>query len=125
MGDLSKNFSKSEFLCPCGKCDGGTMSPAFIAKLQSLREKSGVGMTVISGFRCPAHNKKEGGATASLHLEGRACDVLCASDRDRLALVRYAIDVGLRGIGINNGSIHFDDRETGAIWTYYTKKHAA
>ena len=37
MGDLSKNFSKLEIMCPCS-CGADKISPVLIKKLQKVRD---------------------------------------------------------------------------------------
>ena len=67
MGDLSKNFNRKEFECPCG-CGVNRVSPGLITKLQELREKLGKPIEVTSGVRCEAENKRIGGYSNSPHL---------------------------------------------------------
>ena len=43
--------------------------------LDPLREKYGKPIRVNSGYRCPNHNQKIGGATGSQHLKGEAADI--------------------------------------------------
>lgn len=80
----SKNFSLTEFRCPC--CGQANMSPLVIGTLQTIRDKAnerfgdGVGkkelqIIVNSGYRCPAHNAKIGGAPGSQHTRGMAADI--------------------------------------------------
>ena len=66
MGDLSKNFSRSEFKCPT--CDADNISPALVADLQRLRDAIGSPLSITSGVRCKAHNKAVGGVEGSAHV---------------------------------------------------------
>lgn len=95
MGDLSKNFSRSEFACPhCGEVE---IDPLLVATLQRIRDKSGP-VVVTSGYRCPVHNEAVGGVierpgmpgSGSQHLYGRAADIYVPgmSQAALLALVR-------------------------------------
>ena len=43
--------------------------------LDPLREKYGKPIRVNSGYRCPNHNLKVGGAKGSQHLKGEAADI--------------------------------------------------
>lgn len=73
----SEHFARRELNCKCG-----CRTPAHIAKnlaelatyLEQLRVLLGVPMTVHSGYRCPKHNAAVGGAKASIHMTGHACD---------------------------------------------------
>ena len=74
MGDLTRNFSRSEFTCRCG-CGYDDISPALVALLQDIRDYFDAPVTVTSGCRCREHNEASGGATRSQHLYGTAADI--------------------------------------------------
>ena len=44
--------------------------------MDPAREKLGMPIICNSGFRCPIHNAKVGGATGSQHMKGEAMDVV-------------------------------------------------
>jgi len=90
MGDLSKNFSRSEFACPhCGEVE---IDPLLVATLQRIRDKAGP-VVVTSGYRCPVHNEAVGGVNNSQHIYGRAADIYVPgmSQAALLALVREMV----------------------------------
>jgi len=63
MGDLSKNFSKLEIMCPCS-CGADKISPVLIEKLQKVRNIIGVdektGKSMVSDFLAEIdHRPKE------------------------------------------------------------------
>ena len=122
MQMLTEHFSAAEFLCPCGQCDGGRMSPTFMAKLEKFRQIYGKPVKVVEGggFRCVAWEKKHKRVGHGMHPQGRACDFEVPSDADRYQALRIAFSI-FGGIGVNNGSIHVDDRDAAAArcWTYY------
>jgi uncharacterized protein YcbK (DUF882 family) len=107
MGDLSLNFSRSEFVCShCGRRVGPVV--ALVDVLQRLRTEIGAPLVIVSGYRCVEHNRKVGGTRTSEHLRGRAADF-------RRGLVRpeQARAAGARGIGTRAGwVIHVDMRTT-------------
>jgi uncharacterized protein YcbK (DUF882 family) len=72
---LSKNFSRAEFKCKCGKCDYDTVDAELIVTLQSLRDYFKLPVKITSGNRCPAHNSDVGGSKGSYHIRGRAADI--------------------------------------------------
>lgn len=74
-GTKYPSFKKSEFKCPCGKCNGygKGIASSLVKTLQDLRNKHGKSITITSGYRCPAHNKKVG-TTNSKHTQGLAVD---------------------------------------------------
>lgn len=87
MGDLSRNFSRSEFACPhCGEVE---IDPLLVATLQRIRDRAGP-VVVTSGYRCQAHNEAVGGVRNSQHIYGRAADIYVPgmSQAALLAMVR-------------------------------------
>lgn len=81
MGDLTKNISRHEVKCKCGRCDYRTIDfelaniiqgacDHFAAKFKTDR----VVLGITSAHRCPIHNAKVGGAPDSMHLKGNAVD---------------------------------------------------
>ena len=91
MGDLTKNFSRDEFLCPC--CGEGNPNPLLVQTLQKLRELAQVVVNVNSGYRCEAHNAAVGGAKNSKHMENLAADVEVEGwDQDRtMAAIEHLV----------------------------------
>ena len=73
MGDLTKNFSRKEYDCPC--CGLNKVSPVLAEYVQIVRNGVGVQVTIISGTRCAEHNAHVGGVPDSAHLEGLAADI--------------------------------------------------
>ena len=122
MGDLSKNFSRSEFACKGTNCCGHSapVHPELISALQALRDQLNLPLSITSGFRCNRHNESVGGAARSFHTLGMAADVACpdgltAEDLARAAETIPAFQQG--GIGIYPSWVHLDVRTTGkARW---------
>lgn len=73
MGDLSKNFSRSEFACRDG-CGRDTVDIELIKVLEEVRARFARPISISSGYRCHIHNANSGGSTGSQHLWGRAAD---------------------------------------------------
>lgn len=80
MGDLTKNISRHEVTCKCGKCSYQSIDYQTLMMVQGacdyFSDKLGKQVTLIisSGQRCPVHNENEGGAKNSYHLQGGAID---------------------------------------------------
>lgn len=74
-GTKYPNFKKSEFKCPCGRCNGygDGIASSLLVTLQALRDKYGK-LQITSGYRCKQHNKEVGGSTNSKHTKGQAAD---------------------------------------------------
>jgi len=117
MGDLSLNFSKNEFACPC--CGKNDISPTLVAKLQILRNRVGEPINVTSGVRCKAYNKKIDGVNNSPHIPysvimngisrciGRAADIQVAGIPPYI-LANIAENIGNMRIGIYPNHLHLD-----------------
>ena len=122
MGDLSKNFSRSEFACKGTNCCGHSapVQPELVSALQALRDQLNLPLSITSGFRCNRHNESVGGATQSFHTLGMAADVTCpdgvtAEDLAQAAETIPSFQQG--GIGIYPSWVHLDVRTTGkARW---------
>jgi len=95
MGDLSANFSRSEFDCP--HCGVLVIDPDLVLVLQRMRTRVGRPLRVVSGFRCKVQNRRVGGIETSQHLRGRAADV--PGDYGTVAqwIAAGAIGLGMRG----------------------------
>lgn len=117
MGDLSKNFSKSEFKCKCGECEQVGPDTELVAELQSLRNDFGASITIHSGHRCKSYNSKVGGAIGSQHLKGTASDItvkgFTPEQVQEHLLAKYPDRFG---IGRYNTFTHFDVRGWKARW---------
>ena len=110
MGDLTNNFSRSEFTCKCG-CGICRVDEPFILRLQLVRNQAGFAFTVNSGCRCPEHNKDEGGKPESDHLTTQeiSCegvDIKIENSIRRFRIIEAAIDAKFRRIGIYPSFIH-------------------
>jgi len=127
MGDLTENFSSSEFECQCaGDCltkePAMQMDAEFMKKLQTLRELYGGGLTVTSGIRCEKHNASSavGGKPDSAHLSGVAADIKCDSSMQRYKLLSAALMLFDR-VGVASNFLHLDSAKGKAqsvCWVY-------
>jgi len=100
------------------------MNTEFMGKLENLRQEVGVPFIITSGYRCPAHNQKVGGAVTSAHLYGQAADIKLAGS-DAARLVARAASLGITGLGLKQHGdydaryVHVDTRhDTFTVWTY-------
>ena len=141
MGNRTRNFSDSEFLCPCG-CQYYAVEWLLIESMQSLRDRCNSGewklpsiqerwMRVVSAKRCRPYNVIVRGRRPGLrykdigtHVEGTGVDPIVkgmtALEVAREAMYIKSFRDGGVGIYANaNGvdSLHLDVRTDGpAIW---------
>ena len=74
-GYVSPHFKEAEFACNhCGKLHPDGIPQALIDALERIRQHYGVPVNINSGYRCPTHNANVGGASNSLHMQGKAAD---------------------------------------------------
>ena len=128
MGDLSKNFSKLEFQCPCS-CGANKISSVLIEKLQKARNIIDRPIVITSGVRCEFYNASIKGSMNSSHIPdehgiGNAVDIACTTSKHRYELIQVAQKFFNR-IGISGGSyggfVHLDvDRSKvqEVMWLY-------
>ena len=103
---LSEDFKVKEFRCKDGT-DKILVSPETVKILQSVRDYFGKIVHINSAYRTPAYNKKVGGASASQHVKGTACDIRV----DGVPPVSYThLDVYKRQVfNITNGYQQVED----------------
>ena len=125
MGDLSPNFSRSEFACRCG-CGFDGIRMELVEKLQRVRDQAGP-LIVRSGCRCPDRNRSEGGKTDSAHLTGWAADLACPDNAARYRLAEIFLREGIHRLGFGAHFIHADvhpDKPGRRIWLYPDKSQS-
>ena len=125
MGDLTRNFSKSEFASP----DGAAMPARYDAnllelarQLQVVRDSLGRAITIHSAYRSPAHNRAVGGVANSRHLRAQAADFSVAgvSLADVYCAVEAHVTAGRMkqgGLGAYAAHTHYDTRGYVSRWT--------
>lgn len=114
--DHIRHFCREDFRCKCdGRyCDGFPAEPdlklAEIAHraIEHFGQPFIPARDLVSGLRCPVHNKNEGGAANSRHTKGKAMDLripgIPASD-----LLAYLQTQPIRyAYAINHTNVHFD-----------------
>ena len=129
MGDLTKNFNKSEF-----ECNDGSEMPEDVFEnvevqaqnLQTIRDFYNASVIINSAYRSPSYNKSVGGAINSQHLTGNAADITVKGYTPKQVadtiegLIRIgAIEEG--GLGRYNTFTHYDRRGNKARWDNTTK----
>ena len=113
---LSDNFKVKEFACNDGS-DTVLISDELVDLLQKIRDHFGVAVTINSGYRTSAYNKKVGGATNSQHVKGTAADIV-AKGVTPLEVAQYAeyLMPNSGGIGVYQTFTHVDVRADRSRW---------
>lgn len=70
-------ITQQETTCKCS-C-GLNVQPAFLTKLNEIRQAYGKPIVILSGARCIKHNASVGGSPKSSHIEGLAADLMRTS----------------------------------------------
>ena len=125
MGDLSKNFSRSEFECSCG-CGFDDVSVELVELLQEIRDEIEEPIAITSACRCKEHNEevqKEANpayvpnSSRSQHLLGTAADIVvraCTPDYVYQHIDNKHPDTF--GLGKYRSFVHVDVRTRRARW---------
>ena len=103
---LSRNFTLGEMASK----DGAPMvliHPALILALQAIRDHTGKGVSINSGYRSPNHNRAINGSLNSLHTKGMAADIVIRG-MTPLEVASLAHDMGLGGIKAYPRFTHID-----------------
>ena len=83
MGDIAKNFNRSEFACK-DNCGFDNIDPKVVAMCQTIRDALAEPIKINSACRCEKHNAKVGGVKGSYHALGKAADLSCKAGSRRL-----------------------------------------
>ena len=113
---LSENFKVKEFACNDGS-DTVLISDELVDLLQKIRDHFGVAVTINSGYRTSAYNKKVGGVSNSQHVKGTAADIV-VKGVDPLTVGQYVeyIMPDHGGIGVYQTFTHVDVRSNRSRW---------
>lgn len=118
MGDLTKNFNRSDYMCPCG-CGSDWVDYMLALVVQDIRDHFNKPVILNSATRCKSHNAEVGGGEDSQHLKGKAADVVVigvpAKKVQEYVLNKYP---NTFGIGRYNTFTHIDVRKLKARWDY-------
>lgn len=110
------NFLVREFSCNDGS-DVVFISPDLVEILQQIRDHFKAPVSINSGYRTPAYNKKVGGATYSQHLYGMAADIVVKGVEPKKV---YAYADSLLpctgGVGLYKTFVHVDVRKAKSRW---------
>lgn len=107
MGDMTRNFSRSEFACKCG-CGFNTINETLVGIVQGIRDSIGAPLHVASGCRCAKRNAAVEGRVNSAHTRGLAVDLQCTDSRTRYEIIHNALRAGVKRVGVYDTFVHID-----------------
>ncbi len=90
-GNVSKNFKAKEFACKDGTSTL-LLDKDILCILERFREYVETPVTINSAYRTKEWNKKQGGASNSYHLYGRAFDIPFKSSYKNLTSIDKMCD---------------------------------
>ena len=112
---VSSHFKVREFRCKDGS-DTILIDSKLVTLLEKIRSHFGAPITINSGYRTPAYNKKIGGASASQHCKGTAADIV-VSGYSPSTVYSYCNQINPNGgVGKYNSFTHVDTRGYRARW---------
>lgn len=94
------------------------MNDDFLKMLDDLRERCGFPLVLNSAYRSKEYDLSRGRTGEGYHTLGRAVDIACTSSSKRAWIVKNAIEIGFKGIGVSSTYIHLDNRSDFKMWTY-------
>lgn len=115
---VSKNFKVGEFASK-DNSPFVIFDYELVNKMQMLRDKLNVPVTIASGFRSASYNTKIGGSPNSRHMKGKAGDIKVKNIHP-LDIAIVAEKCGFRGIGVytynDDWFVHVDVRDYKSYW---------
>lgn len=116
MARLSEHFDTREFACKCG-CGYGQPHPELVTRLETLRRRlGGKPLVIVSGLRCPPHNRAVQGASRSRHQSGEGADLQEGKVSEADARAAGFTGIGRKGRWVT----HVDVRQSkeAVVWDY-------
>lgn len=113
-----KYFTDKELACR--HCGAVKYTDDLAKALDTFRAEVGLPVVVVSGYRCPEHNKAVGGAPRSEHVMGQAADIKVEGYTAAMLEAVAKRVPRIRGIGRDDykGYLHIDVRTVPARWCY-------
>ena len=116
MGDISKNFNRSEFACKCG-CGFDAVDKELLIVLEAVRVSFDKPVKINSACRCLPHNEAIGSNRNSQHVRAKAADIVVDGvEPDKVYKFLNDLFPDTYGIGKHSTFTHIDVRENKARW---------
>lgn len=118
----SKYFKEAEFKRCTPSCSLQNMDQAFMQTLDALRAQAGIPLVLNCAYRSRAWDLSKGRNGNSAHTRGKAADIRCNASDTRMKIVKAALALGIKRIGIGKNFVHVDTDTSlpqNVIWHYY------
>lgn len=118
---MYRYFSDKEFKACSPSCSINDMDKEFMDKLDILREKADIPLVITSAYRSKEWDLSKGRSGNGAHTKGVAVDIRCNNSHNRFLILKAALEIGFKRIGIANTFIHVDDDSSlpqEVIWGY-------
>lgn len=113
------HFRLREFQSKDG-ADEVLLSVRLLYLLEEIRRITDQPVSINSGYRTPAHNRKVGGSKNSQHVLGKAADIVVGRMHgnvgNALKIAILASQLGFKGIGVYPTFTHVDVRDEVSHW---------
>ena len=115
---MYKYFKIEDF--DCQESGNNEMKPAFVRRLDALREACGFPFYITSGYRDPEqHPIEKAKSTPGTHAQGIAADIAVSGGTQRRQIVSKALEMGFNGVGVAKTFVHVDTRDSHPVlWCY-------
>lgn len=117
----SNHFQESEFKKCIPSCSLQDMNQEFMNKLDLLREKAGIPIVINCAYRSREWDVAKGRSGTGDHPQGKAVDIRCYNSSTRFKVLKAAIEVGFRRIGVEGSFIHVgmgENLSQDTVWVY-------
>lgn len=104
----AKYFKEAEFKACSPKCSLQDMDQRFMNTLDALRALAGIPLVLNCAYRSVAWDKSKGRSGNSAHTRGKAADIRCNAPQTRMKIVKAALQLGIKRIGIGKTFVHVD-----------------
>lgn len=117
----AKFFSDEEFEACSPTCSRSQICDSSLARLDLARSIAKTPFVLSSAYRSREYEISKGRSGSGAHTEGRAFDIRCVDATQRDRIIRAALEVGFKRIGIARTFVHLDDSpnlKQNVIWVY-------
>lgn len=117
----SRHFKPVEFERCTPSCTIEDMQQSTLDLIDKLRDDVKTPLILSCAYRTRAWDISKGRSGNSAHTTGHAVDIRCSDNATRMKIIKAALKIGIKRIGIEGSFVHVDNSPTldqDVIWTY-------